>query len=252
MSTAIPSNSVSKKSFTVYDVVPDGDYPARIVRFIGLGVQKQQPYKGEEKSPAFKCSLAYELIDVDATGREYQGEDDEEGKPIDPRPSCQFQDMFLFPGAKRGNVYDLCRCVDPSIQEVPRTLEWFMDKLGEIVNVRVGHYINKRGEKRNKVVSVSSIPNMFRKQVGEARCEMVAFNPYVDTPEMMQAYSKVYKFQRDLLAEAFDAKNIPFAGKEPISDDDQKPTGDNNNKPSMSKPSADNEPSMDFDDDVPF
>ncbi|MFW3388334.1 UNVERIFIED_CONTAM: hypothetical protein RF648_20310, partial [Kocuria sp. CPCC 205274] len=71
MSTAIPSSRSSKKSFTVYDAIPDGDYPARIVRFIGLGVQEQPEYKGEKKSPAFKATFALELIDVDATGTEY-------------------------------------------------------------------------------------------------------------------------------------------------------------------------------------
>lgn len=224
MSTAIPSSRSSKKSFTVYDAIPDGDYPARIVRFIGLGVQEQPEYKGEKKSPAFKATFALELIDVDATGTEYENESDRTGKAIDPRPSCQFLDAYLFPGASRGKIFELCAVLEPGIKEVPGNLEWFMGKLGEIVNVRVGSYMSKRGEKRNKVVGVSAIPEMFKKQVGEARCEFVAYNPYVDTPENLVAYSKLYKFQRDQIAEAIDKGNIPYAGKEPPKNSDQERT----------------------------
>ncbi|MCS5737451.1 hypothetical protein, partial [Herbiconiux daphne] len=138
MSTAIPSTRSSKKSFTVYDAIPDGDYPARIVRFIGLGVQEQPEFKGEKKSPAFKATFAFELIDVDATGTEYENDQDKVGKAIDPRPSCQFLDAYLFPGAGRGKIFDLVQVLDPSVKEVPGNLEWFMDRLGEIVSVRVG------------------------------------------------------------------------------------------------------------------
>ncbi|MCS5737467.1 hypothetical protein, partial [Herbiconiux daphne] len=124
MATAIPSTRSSKKSFTVYDAIADGDYPARIVRFIGLGVQEQPEFKGEKKSPAFKCTFALELIDVDATGTEYENDQDKVGKPIEPRPSCQFMDAYLFPGASRGKVFEMCQVIDPSVKEVPGNLEW--------------------------------------------------------------------------------------------------------------------------------
>jgi len=255
MSTAIPSMRVSNRKKTVYDSIPDGDYPARIVRFTGLGVQDQQAWEGEKKSPAFKCSIAFELIGLDATGLVFENDEDKVGKPIEPRPSCQFKDYFLFPGAKRGGVFDLVRCIDPSLQAVPGDLEWFMQRLGEIVSVRVGSYKNKLGVVKNKVVSVSPIPQMFRSQVGDARSEMVAFNPYKDTPEMFAAYSKMYKFQRDDLASAHDAKNIPFAGKE-VSRGDEGETNNQTQNQAPRQPQnqvvANNEPPMDFDDDIPF
>lgn len=253
MSTAIPTTRSSNQKRTVYDVVADGDYPARIVRFVGLGVQEQPDFKGEKKQPAFKCSIAYELIDVDATGTEYKNDDDKEGTPIDPKPSCQFQDYYLFPGAKRGKVYELCQYIEPGLDAVPQDLEWFMNRLGEIVNVRVGHYVNGKGVKRNKVVSVSAIPTMFKKSVGEARCELVAFNPYKDSPDMMQSYGKLYNFQREILAGAIDAKNIPYAGMEPADNggQEQKVSG----KPVENKlpeAPASNPDEMPFDDDIPF
>ncbi|MFW3388423.1 UNVERIFIED_CONTAM: hypothetical protein RF648_20760, partial [Kocuria sp. CPCC 205274] len=181
MATAIPTTRTSKKSFTVYDVIPDGDYPARLVRFVGLGVQEQPEFKGEKKAPAFKCSFAFELIGVNATGTEYENDQDKVGKPIEARPACQFLDAYLFPGAGRGKVFDLCQMIDPSIKEVPGNLEWFMGQLGQIVSVRVGSYKTKKGDSRNKIVAVTSIPSMFKSQVGEAKSEFLAFNPYEDT-----------------------------------------------------------------------
>lgn len=205
---SIPTTRSSSASKNTYNVLPDGDYPARIVRFIGLGIQEQPEWQGQKKDPAFKCTIQFELIGVDATGVDGQG------KPLEPRPSCVFKEYFLFPGAKRGGVFDLVRVLDPSLDKVPGQLGWFIGQLDSIVNVTVGHYVTKTGEKRNKVTNVSAIPGMFKSQVGPARCELVGFDPYEDTPEMFGAYAKMFKFQRDILAEAHDRANIPFAGKE--------------------------------------
>lgn len=256
MTTSIPSNSSSKKTFTVYDAIADDVYDARIVRFIGLGVQEQPEWQGERKAPAFKCSISFELIDIDATGRTYEGEEDKVGKPIDPRPSCQFKDFYLFPGAKRGGVFDLCKAIDPSITEVPRNLEWFMEKLGEVVSVGVGNYKTKKGVVRNKVTSIGAVSSRNKPKVGEARSELVAFNPYVDSPAMVQAYGKVYKFQRDILTEAKDVANIPFAGKEPVSNegDGERPEGTTTREEQKysNQPHKPNMADVPFDDDCPF
>lgn len=212
----IPSTQKpSKFPKVIYDVLEDGDYPARIVRYVGLGTQEQPEYQGQKKDPAFKCSFAFELIGVDATGK------DEEGTPIDPRPACQFGDFYLFPGAQRGKVFDLCKVLDPKIERVPDDQTWFIERLGSIVNVQVGHYKTKAGDKRNKIVGIGAVPTMFKNQVGEARLEYVGFDPYEDNLDMFQSYSKLFKFQRDILSEAFDAEHIPFAGKDPAKQSEQ-------------------------------
>lgn len=238
----IPTTRTSTASKTTYNALADGDYPARIVRFIGLGVQEQPMYQGEKKDPAFKCSIQFELIGVDAIGV------DSEGKQIEPRPSCQFKDYYLFPNAKRGNVFDLCRMLDPSIDKVPADLDWFLNRLGEIVNVNVGHYKAKDGTIKNKVVSVNAIPSMFKNQIGPARSELVGFCPYTDTPEMMIAYSKLFKFQREMLVEAIDAEHIPFSGKEPLKQDAAAPSAPRTTSANQA-PAGNDVP---FDDDIPF
>ncbi|QDH46517.1 hypothetical protein LAh9_116 [Aeromonas phage LAh_9] len=241
----IPSApKASKFPKVIYDVLEDGDYPARIVRYVGLGTQDQPEFQGQKKDPAFKCSFAFELIDTDATGV------DEDGNRIDPRPACQFGDFYLFPGAQRGKVYELCRVLDPTIERVPDDQNWFIERLGSIVNVEVGHYKTKAGDIRNKITKIGSVPTRFKSQVGEARLDLVGFDPYEDTPDMFQAYSKLFKFQRDILAEAYDAENIPFAGKEPAKQDEQKENA--SNSPSTNTSRATTTDSVEEDDDAPF
>lgn len=193
-----------------YDVIADDVYEARLVRFVGLGVQEQPEWNGEKKSPAFKCSLQYELIGIDATGT------DSEGKAIDPRPACAFQDVYLFPGGQRGKVFDMCRALDPSVDRVPNNLDWFIDKLGAPIMVQVGHYVAKDGTKRNKVIGVSGMSARVRNSLPAARAELIGFDPYVESPDMISAYSKLPKFQREMLTEAHDTKSIKLAGTEPV------------------------------------
>lgn len=57
-------SKLPKGSGTKQDVVEVGTYPARLVRVIDLGVQAQNPYKGQDKPPAHMVDFTYELLDV--------------------------------------------------------------------------------------------------------------------------------------------------------------------------------------------
>lgn len=243
MASIPTSRKESKFPKTIYDLIPDGDYDARIVRFIGLGVQEQPPYEGQEKEPAFKCSIVYELIGTDVTGKT------EDGEVVDPRPACMFGDYFLFPGAERGNVFNLCKILDPSIKKVPGDIEWFTNKLNSVINVNVSKYKRKDGTFGNKINALSAIPTKYQSGIGDARTDLVGFDPYVDSPEMFGNYSKLYKFQHEILANAIDKDNIPFAGKEPANLD-----GDSLKKPStQASTNTSAESSVETpDDDAPF
>lgn len=241
MSMIPTTRTATAKKFN-YDAIADDVYEARLVRFIGLGVQDQPEWNGEKKAPAFKCSLQYELIGMDATGT------DSDGNPIDPRPACVFQDVYLFPGSQRGKVFDLCRALDPSIQRVPNTLDWFAEKLSAPLMVQVGHYVGKDGNKRNKVVGVSGMSARVRNSLPAARSELLSFDPYVETPEMLIAYAKLPKFQRDMLTEAHDTKHIKLAGTEPVKQDNAAPSAP---KPATKPTAAPAEEEFNFDD-VPF
>jgi hypothetical protein len=241
--------------------LPDGDYPARLIRFTGLGTQDQPPYKGQAKDPAFKASFTFELIGVDTSGQiiENATTDDEKITQMDAKPACQFADYFLFPGAKRGKVFELCNVLSPGIIKVPDKMEWFQGQLNAIVSVTVSSYTVKNGpnagKKRNTIRSISSIPSMFKSQVGERRCELAYFDPYEDTPAMFTAYESMYKFQRDILTEAHDSKHIVFAGKEVVyqiaGDDQTAPKNITSSEQSVAEPAKEDIDKF-AEDDVPF
>jgi hypothetical protein len=69
------------------DPMEAGTYPARLVQIITLGVQKQRPYKGEEKPPALELMLTYEFLD------EFMK--DEDGNDIDDKPRW-LSETFAF------------------------------------------------------------------------------------------------------------------------------------------------------------
>lgn len=54
-------------------LIPEGQHMARIVRIIDLGLQKQRPFQGQEKAPAFEIQLEFEFpnerIDVNGESR---------------------------------------------------------------------------------------------------------------------------------------------------------------------------------------
>ncbi|AUG88505.1 hypothetical protein PQC39_gp141 [Vibrio phage Vp_R1] len=260
MST-IPSNTSRKKTEYNYDIIPDGDYPARLVRFVGLGIQDQPDFQGQPKQPAFKASFAFELIGMDATGTikkfDAAGELESE-EAMEPKPSCQFGDYYLFPGAQRGKVFDLCKVLDPSITKVPGELSWFENQLDQIVSVTVGHYVVKNGPNkgriRNTIRGISAVPGMFKSQVGPARSDQLFFEPYADTPQLFAAYSNLYGFQRTILSEAHDAANIPFAGKDPAENGVNGQNGEPESQPTSTGGSGNSAPQggADYDDDMPF
>lgn len=237
----------SSKKFS-YNVIPDGEYEARIVRFVGLGVHKQDPWTDpktkevKEKQPAFRADVTFELIGLDATGK------DAEGKDLEARPACQFKTYPVNPRAKNSGMLDLCKMIDPSITALKGDLNWFKEiLLGQPVNITIGHYVNKAGETKNKIARIDPIPTKYRAAVGDARTDLVFFDPYASNDESNASYNKIYPYQRNLLTESLDTKNIPLAGKEVVSaaaTEMQQP------KPTIA--TVDKEPEVAFDDDVPF
>jgi len=69
------------------DPIDAGAYPARLVQIIDLGVQEQQPFKGEPKPPAQELMTTYELVD------EFMK--DEDGEDIEDKPRWQSETFVL-------------------------------------------------------------------------------------------------------------------------------------------------------------
>lgn len=62
------SNQKKGSGGVAQPIIDIGTYPARLVRVIDLGLQARQPYKGQEKPPAYMADLTYELLDVFMVG----------------------------------------------------------------------------------------------------------------------------------------------------------------------------------------
>lgn len=75
--------TVSK--FKTPDPLDAGSYPARLVQILLMGVQKNNPYKGEEKPPSLKVRLTYEMLD------EFMKEED--GSDILDKPRWVSEDL---------------------------------------------------------------------------------------------------------------------------------------------------------------
>ena len=263
----IPSIHTPKPK-TTYSSISDGMYPARLVRFVGLGVQPQPEFKDkvtgvvQKKSPAFKVALTFELYDpetlepLDVTGTTPEGE-------TVLRPSCVFQDYFLFPGGERGNVFDMCNAIQAGTTRVPDDLDWFLQRLGAPLQLNVGTYPKKDGTRGSKVTGVSGLAPFVIKQMAPARTDLVGFDPYVDDGSTDLAYSKIYNFQRTILSEALDSAHIPLAGTEAKKFDEEAPTqapthayeqpaqqAHQSATQSYSEPTSGDD--YDFSDDIPF
>lgn len=218
----IPTQKSNNTNKVDYELVAPDIYPARMVRFVGLGTQAQRAYQGKEKEPAPKVAVMFELYDPETGEPKMVKGKTAEGEIVE-RPSCVFKDYFLFPGAERGNVYDLSKALDPTITKVADDFEWFISRLGAPLMVEVTHYPKKDGTTGTSVGSVTGISRMVSKVMPPATSDLVGFDPYDgDIEKYAKAYSLIFNFQRTALAEAFDAQYIPLAGTEPQKFDDEK------------------------------
>ena len=66
-----------------------GTYPTRLVHVVDMGLQPQQPYKGEPKEPAYMVLFTYEFVD------EFMPDDD--GQPDESKPRFLSEVMPIYP-----------------------------------------------------------------------------------------------------------------------------------------------------------
>jgi hypothetical protein len=195
----IPSAQGNKAT---YSIVAPNTYPARLVSFVGLGMQEQQPYQGQAKAPCFKANLGFELIGQKITATK--------GDEVTEFPAVLRPQYNVFPGGSRGKTFDLCAALKPGLKEVPGDLSFFKELLKAPVAVTVGTYEDKFGNTRNCVNGVS--PMMAGMQVGEAETDLIFFDPYESSEENKKAYDSLFEYLRTIISEAVDAEHIPFAG----------------------------------------
>jgi len=138
-----------------------GGYPGRLVQIISLGLQKRDPYKGEEKTPAYFIRCTYELSD------EFMA--DEEGNEIKDKPRFISEDFPFFSldvdAAKSTERY---KALDP---EIKHGGDW-AELIGSPATINI---INRAGVGKHKgriFENIKSVSNM-RKKEAEALPELV-------------------------------------------------------------------------------
>jgi len=202
--------SMSSGQSTEYSIIKKGAYPARLVKFVGFGMQEQQPYKGTPKAPAFKGLFLFELI-----GKTITATKGEETKEL---PAVIMASLNVFPGGSRGKTFELCEILDDTLSAVPGNLDWFKEQLDKTLIVTVGTYVSKKDQKERNCYNGASAM-LEGMEVGAATVDLVFFDPYDGGEEMKQVYDKLLPWERKVIGEAVDAQHIPFAGMEVTAQD---------------------------------
>lgn len=86
---ALRANNSAPSNTKSFDPVESGNYLARVVRVIDLGLQTQRPYKGQEKPPVNQISVTYELV------TEFLK--DEDGNDMEDKPRFVSETLSLYP-----------------------------------------------------------------------------------------------------------------------------------------------------------
>lgn len=95
-----------KSNFPPQPDMEEGNYPARLVQVIDLGVQEQRPYKGEAKAAAHEVMFTFELSDSFMV--------DENGDDILDKPRWLSTTLPLYPlFADRAKSTKLAKALDP-------------------------------------------------------------------------------------------------------------------------------------------
>jgi hypothetical protein len=221
----LSANKVSTNSGFRQAPLEAGPYPARIVKVIDLGLQPQS-YKGEDKDPAYKISVTYELLDEFML--------DEDGNTQEDKPRWLSEEMPLFSlQAERAKSTQRYLTLDP---QRAYDGDW-TQLLGVPCTVTI---INNPGRGKNEgrvFNNVGTISPMRAKDAATAPALVnapVSFN--TDEPDMVvfdaqpdfikEKITSNLEFQGSKLQELISGVSAPVdapAGETNYMDDDEKP-----------------------------
>lgn len=209
----------SKKSFVEQPELENGNYPARLVQVIDLGLQPQKPFKGEEKPPVHQIMLTYELVDEFMV--------DEEGNPLEDKPRWVSEQFPLYSleaeratSTKRYNAFDpehvyegdFSQCV-----EAPVMLTLVINAKGERVYVNIGGAAKMRGRDAEKTPALKNPPKVF--DLTDPDLEI-----FGSLPEWLQEKIKSnLNFRGSLLEKRLSGEDVAEVAEVPNVDPDAEP-----------------------------
>ena len=150
---SLNANNASYGGSSTFTVLEPGQYPARVVSVIDLGLQAQRPYRGQEKDPVQQIAITYELVDEFLL--------DEDGQEQTDKPRWQTEIMALYsPKAEKAKSTLRAKAIDPN-----NTTNFnFAEMVGMPVVVTFVHKPNPTNPDR-PYVNVEHVAPMRSKQV---------------------------------------------------------------------------------------
>ncbi len=202
-----------------------GTYPTRLVLIIDLGLQKQRPWKGEEKPPAREISLTYEFVDEFML--------DEDGQELKDKPRWLSESFVLYNRTSEKAKSTLrYNAFDPS----NRHNGDFLKCIGYAVNTTLVHSPNKKNPDRpwENVAGVTSMRPKDVLKLPELVNESVVFD--LEEPDL-ESFLKIPKWLQKRVTD-----NLEFRGSAlenllmleegvPASAGDQKVPGEDDETP---------------------
>lgn len=89
LKTSVGFSGKPKSDRVEQPLIDVGNYPARLVQLIDLGVQPQAAYDGQDKPPVHQIMLTYELCDTFMV--------DKDGNEMEDKPRWESERMPLYP-----------------------------------------------------------------------------------------------------------------------------------------------------------
>lgn len=176
-----------------------GTYPARLVQIVLMGVQKERPYKGEDRAPRLQARLTYEFLD------EFMK--DEDGNDIEDKPRWLSEQLpFLSLKADLAKSTKRYYALDPDSKADG---DW-AELIGTPCMVTVVQEVDKRpGVDRiyEKIASVSSMRPKEASKAPELKNPGFIFDFYEPTKE---AWDNLPEWLQDNIKAAVDFEGSPL------------------------------------------
>lgn len=138
-----------------YTNLEAGEYEARLIYVADLGMQKRQPYKGDEKTPCQQITLCFEIL---GSTVELNGE-------VKPRTIWMSQTNIFGNMGSMGNELPLYRAFVPNAKE--DSLPNWEEQLGKPVTLNIAPH-ESNGRIFDKILSVAAIPLKYQDKVDKA------------------------------------------------------------------------------------
>lgn len=207
-------NLNSAKQNNKPSVLPEAGLQLGIItQIIGLGLQPQRPYQGQEKPPAKMVRITYELPNEQ---HDFGGE---------LKPLVMSEEM-PFSGNEKSKLYRRVNGIDPGLAQSRGSLDWFVGKPVMVQITRVQGKGASAGREFANITNVTPVPKGFP-------VPAAAFNPcflYDPYNHNEEAYQQLPDFMKEKINSRLDGGNnatttqrataAPAASTTPTPDED--------------------------------